>query len=337
MQQPGFWKNPPDRPGFLAKLLSPLSLVWTFFTNRRLKNGPWHRIDIPVICVGNINMGGTGKTPAVIALVEHLKAKGLKPHVVSRGYGGSLSGPVKVVISRHKAAQVGDEPLQIAPFCDTWIAQERHRGAQAAASDGADVVILDDGLQNPSLFKSISFVVVDATIGFGNRRVFPAGPLREDVETGLARADALLLVGAPSRRKAFLENENLARNLPVLESEINVLETGMDWKSGKYLAFAGIAHPEKFFNTLRGLGAKLIRTEPLNDHQPLTPALLKRMEAEAFFQGAQLVTTEKDATRLPEDFRFRVVSLPVRLAFRNVELLDDLLRKAKVGRTAETL
>ncbi|HMO73501.1 MAG TPA: tetraacyldisaccharide 4'-kinase [Paracoccaceae bacterium] len=329
MRPPAFWFLPPGKPALAARLLAPLAGLASAPPPRRVVRPPSHRAGVPVLCLGNLTVGGSGKTPSAIALMEHVSARGLTGAAfLSRGYGGRLAGPVRVDPLRHSAADVGDEPLLLSAFAPTWVARDRAAGARAAEAAGARAIVMDDGFQNPALARDLSIVVVDAATGFGNGRCLPAGPLREPVAAGLARAQALLLIGNPAERAAFAALWS-DLPLPLLEAELRPLPTGMEWAGARVLAFAGIGRPAKFFATLADLGAHVAGAVPLDDHQPLGNALLRRLEAEAAALGAQLVTTEKDAARLPPGWRQRVLTVPVRLAVRDWSPLDAEL--ARIG------
>lgn len=321
MRAPRFWWRAPDRPGLLPRLIAPLGWLYAAGTARRLQQ-PGYAPGIPVICVGNLTAGGAGKTPTVIALIDRLSVRGRKVHVVSRGYGGSLEGPVRVEEARHTAAEVGDEPLLLSAFAPVWVARDRAAGVRAAEAAGAQVIVMDDGFQNPSVKPSFSLVVVDAAKGFGNARCIPAGPLREPVATGLSRADLVLTIGDAAAQSQFDATWGRAIPVPRLTGALLPLQMGMDWKGERLLAFAGIADPSRFFATLRAEGADLVRGEALADHEMLSETLLRRLEAEAAVAGAQLVTTEKDAARLPLHWRPKVLTLVVRLKVNDWSALD---------------
>lgn len=320
MRAPGFWWHAPDRPGLLPRLLAPLGWLYAQGTARRLRRSGYTP-QAPVICVGNLTAGGAGKTPTVIALIEYLTARGRKVHVVSRGYGGQLEGPVRVEEMRHRAEEVGDEPLLLSALAPVWVAKDRAAGVRAAEAAGAQVILMDDGFQSPAVKPALSLVVVDAARGFGNGRCIPAGPLREPIATGLARADLVLTIGddlAQSQFDAIWE----VPGLPRLRGALQPLKMGMGWKGERVLAFAGIADPTRFFATLRAEGADLVRGEALGDHETLSETLLRRLELEATTAGAQLVTTEKDAARLPLQWRAKVLTLVVRLKVEDWSALD---------------
>ncbi|MBM7070144.1 tetraacyldisaccharide 4'-kinase [Actibacterium sp. 188UL27-1] len=325
MPAPAFWNTGPARRSWQAHLLRPLGAIYAGATARRLRKGHPHRADIPVICVGNLNVGGTGKTPTAMALAMAL---GDGVGIVSRGHGGQLTGPVKVDPNQMTAGDVGDEPLLLSAFAQVWIGRARDEAVQLAETDGdLKVIILDDGFQNPFVHKDLSIIVVDAQTGFGNGLCLPAGPLREPVAAGLARADLVLSIGDETAQDRFSETWGNQVTVPRLTGHLAPLQTGMDWTGLPVMAFAGIGRPAKFFQTLRTLGVDLRDTRALEDHQPLTPALMTRLEAEAKAKGAQLVTTEKDAVRLPAEFRPKVLTVPVRLQIHDWDPLQARLTK----------
>lgn len=327
MRAPVFWQRP---PGLLAQVLRPLGAVYAQATARRLAHGARLRPGVPVICVGNLTAGGAGKTPSVIWLLAHLAGREVAAHIISRGHGGSNRAVLRVDEARHSAALTGDEPLLMAAFGPVWVAPDRAAAAKAAVAAGAEALILDDGFQDPALAHDLAVLVADAGRGFGNGLCLPAGPLREPVTKGLARADLLLTLGEAAAQTGFDARwGGQTGAVPRMQGAVRPLQMGMDWQGHRVMAFAGIAYPEKFFATLRNLGADLVHAEPLSDHQPLTPALFQRLEADAARRGAQLVTTEKDAVRLPRDLRRHVLALPVRLEVADPTPLDAAL--ARIG------
>jgi tetraacyldisaccharide 4'-kinase len=330
MRAPRFWFGSPARPGIRARLLAPLGWLYAAGTAHRLRQTGYVP-RVPVICIGNLVAGGAGKTPTTLALAERLTSRGLAVHVVSRGFGGSLAGPVQVDPARHSAAQVGDEPLVLSAMVPVWVARDRAEGVRAAEAAGASVILMDDGFQNPSVTASMSIVVVDAGKGFGNGRCIPAGPLREPVAVGLARADLVLTIGDGPAQERFAALWGRQIRVQMVQAALTPLATGMDWQDSPVLAFAGIADPDRFFATLRGLGAKVLRGEALPDHAPLSETLMRRLEAEANALGAQLVTTEKDAARLPPAWRSRVLTLVVRLQLSDWGPVDAALARLGIA------
>ena len=322
IRTPQFWHQP---RGVLAYSLWPLGWLYGAATAwRQSRASQAHQASCPVICVGNINAGGTGKTPVVIALAEHLKQRGRQVVALSRGYGGRVAMPALVDPKRHGAAKVGDEPLLISAFCPVVVARKRVEGLALALAQNPDVILMDDGFQDPTVRKDFSVVVVNAALGFGNGFCVPAGPLREPLAKGLARADLYLSIGDPAAQRRFAALEPGQAHLRV-EGQIKPLLTGMPWQGLPVLAFAGIAHPEKFFATLRDLGANVLGCEALSDHEPLSLPLMKRLAAKARALNAQLVCTEKDAARLPAQYQRDVLALPVRLEIKDWSKIDNKL------------
>jgi tetraacyldisaccharide 4'-kinase len=281
-----------------------------------------------VVCIGNLTVGGAGKTPMVAALLERLTAGGLSPHVVSRGYGGELTGPHRVEPDRDLHRLVGDEPLLLASFAPVWVANDRAAGVKSAVAAGAELVLLDDGFQNPSVSHDCSILMIDAGAGFGNGRLIPAGPLREPVVPGLRRAEVLVLVGTDSERGTAKNDwPDLAG---AVAARLVPRETGLSLVGEKVVAFAGIGRPGKFFATLKAMGAEIVEAVAFADHYDYPLAVLHRLQRSARSRDAMLVTTEKDAVRLTADFRREVVVVQVNLVPDNWDKIDQYVAQIMV-------
>lgn len=323
MRPPEFWQH----DGAAGRLLAPLGAVYAAAGRWRRRHQRPVDPGVPVVCVGNVTAGGTGKTPAALALAALLAEAGRRVAFVSRGHGGRERGPLGVDPARHDAAAVGDEPLLLAARAPTWIARDRAAGARAAVAAGADAIVLDDGHQNGRLVKRLSLLVVDAGYGIGNGRVHPAGPLREPWHEGLARADALLLVD-PADGEPAAPLPPLPADLPVLQARLEPLPDAMALAGQRVLAFAGIGRPAKFFATLSGLGAEVAAAHAFADHHRFAPEQVMALVEEAHALGALPVTTEKDHVRLPAEARAMVRPVRVELVFRTPDRVADLLARA---------
>lgn len=314
MRPPGFWQAGPGHP--MARLLSPIAALYGLAGARRM-DGPGERGPCPVICLGNFTLGGAGKTPSALAVAAILRDLGASPVFLSRGYGGRLPGPLRVEPAMH-AADVGDEPLLLARAAPAVIARDRPAGAALCRNLGATAIVLDDGLQNPSLAKDLSLAVVDGAAGIGNGRVFPAGPLRVPMERQWPHVGGVILVGDGAAGEAVAA-QALARGLPVHRARL--VPDRADLASQRWLAFAGIGRPGKFFATLEEQGVALAATRSFPDHHPYRESELAALAAEAERLGARLITTEKDAVRLPVTFSAGVEVLKVRLVLAEPEPL----------------
>ena len=315
----------------IRALLTPVSWIWAAVTARRIAGTTPLDVGAAVICIGNLTVGGAGKTPVVRAVAERLRARGRAVHLLSRGYGGRLEGPVRVDPAVHGSADVGDEPLMLARDFPVWVARDRAAGARAAAAAGAQVIVMDDGHQNPSVRKALSIVVVDGeTRGgewpFGDGRVFPAGPMREPLAVGLARADAALILLPADLDAADPELIDALRSRPLLSAHLRPAAAP---PPGPQVGFAGVGKPWKVERALQAAGCDLADFAPFPDHQAYDEATLGRLAGRARQFGAGLVTTEKDWVRLPADWRTRVTPWPVRAEFDDPAALDALL--AAVG------
>jgi tetraacyldisaccharide 4'-kinase len=317
---PTFWAEP---PGILANLLLPIGAAWDSVGRLRQVLSRPYCSPVPVVCIGNLVAGGAGKTPVALAMTSHFAARGIEVHVVTRGYGGRLGGPVRVDLACHDAAAVGDEAMLLAARGPCWVARDRSAGVRAAIAAEAGMVLLDDGFQNPTIAKTLSFVVVDVAYGFGNGRVMPAGPLRESLARGLARADALVLLGDEAEASCVDWNE-IGRGLPVLPAVLAPVN-GDRLAGSRLLAFAGIGRPEKFFATLRKLGAVLVGTRAFPDHHPYRTAEFERLLRDAERARARLVTTAKDIVRVPPPMRAEIEVLEVEIRWPDPAALAGLI------------
>jgi tetraacyldisaccharide 4'-kinase len=329
---PGFWAQNP--PSALARLLQPLGAVAGALAVRRLgRHGT--RAAVPVICVGNPVAGGAGKTPTALAIAALLQAQGESPAFLSRGYGGSLPGPVRVDPAQHRAGEVGDEPLLLAAHAPTIVARSRPAGARLAAGLGASVIVMDDGFQNPWLVKDLSFLVVDAGAGAGNGLCLPAGPLRAPLAAQFARAQALILIGEGAPGDAVAE-EAICAGLPVHRARLVPDAAAVSALQGRrVLAFAGIGRPQKFADSLRDAGIPPVDLVEFPDHHPYTEQDAERLLTRADGEGLQLVTTEKDRARLAGtsgkacgELAARLLTLPVSLVFADAEAVAAQLAGA---------
>jgi len=323
---PRWWYVRDGAPAPITRaLLKPLGWLWAAVTARRIARTTPQDAGVAVICVGNLTVGGAGKTPVVRALLKRLRAKGVEAHGLSRGHGGKLAGPVRVDPALHGAADVGDEPLMLSQDAPAWISRDRVAGARAALDAGATVVVMDDGHQNPSLRKSLSLVVVDGETRddewpFGDGRVFPAGPMREPLKAGMARADAAIILLPADLAEADAELAALLQ--PALVAR---LVADAPPPAGPQVGFAGVGKPWKVERALQTAGCELCDFWPFPDHHAYDEATLRRLAERAAQFGAGLVTTEKDWARLPASWRPRVAAWPVRAVFDDEPALDALL------------
>lgn len=315
MREPGFWR----RSGVRARLLKPVAMAYAAVADTRM-NRKGARADVPVFCIGNLTVGGAGKTPTAIAIARLFLDHGEHPFFLTRGYGGSLKGPLSIQPA-HTAKEVGDETLLLDAIAPTVIARDRVTGAAMAVKGGASVIIMDDGFQNPSLEKDFSLLVIDGDRGIGNGRVFPAGPLRASLSAQLSRADAVLFVGhmGPDAHSIKIRAER--KSLPVLYGRVKADRSVADRLTGhKVLAFSGIGYPDKFFATLESCGIAVRQTRSFADHHRFTKDEAEKLLALAAQENLALITTEKDMARMRDDPALARLTestfvLPVKMTF----------------------
>ncbi|MBQ8784836.1 MAG: tetraacyldisaccharide 4'-kinase [Alphaproteobacteria bacterium] len=314
MRTPCYWKD----KNLVSFLLLPLGSIYAGLTALRIKFKNQKKAEKPVICIGNLTAGGTGKTPTAVSMAQIVKELGYKPMFISRGYGGKLCG-VMVDKNKHTPYDVGDEPLLLAREADVSINHNRALAAQKAIENGADILIMDDGFQNPGLQKDISFLVFDGGIGVGNGYPVPAGPLRENFAKGLKRANAAIIIGE--------DKTNLKEKLgdmPIFYGKMKSCE--LPENCGKLIAFAGIGRPEKFYNSLQELGANVIKTFDFPDHHFYSEKELKELIDMAWKEDADLITTAKDFVKIPQDLQHHFKVLEIEIEWQDKESLRDFIK-----------
>jgi tetraacyldisaccharide 4'-kinase len=329
LRAPEFWWR---KAGAAAALLYPASAIYGAIAARRM-NQPGYRANIPVLCIGNPTLGGAGKTPTAIAIGEWLKREGKRVFFLTRGYGGSEAGPLLADLSKHDASAIGDEAPLLAAVAPTIVARDRKAGAKFAEANGAEILVMDDGFQNPSLAKDFSLLVVDGTKGIGNGLVFPAGPLRAPLQPQLSLAQAMIVIGEgdAGEKSARLAAE---QGLPVFHAELEADPSSVaELKGERVFAFAGIGAPEKFFRSLETAGAIVGATKSFGDHHRYTEAEAAGLLTQAKSGGLALVTTEKDLARMRSDDKLAALceitkTLRVKLALADENGLFAIIRNA---------
>ncbi|MEB3702824.1 Tetraacyldisaccharide 4'-kinase [Candidatus Bealeia paramacronuclearis] len=311
LKAPKFWY---ERPGFLSWALSPLGFIYGIIeAGLGILRHP-EKCELPVISIGNLVMGGSGKTPTTIALVALLKEIGHTPHIITRGYGGKARGPIRVDPKIHAYHEVGDEPLLLAKAAPTWVDHLRVNAARLAKEEGATILLLDDAHQNRKLKKDLSLIVVDGKQKFGNGFVFPSGPLREFFGRGMARAEGIIWVSK--------ENENFSK--PTFHAKLKP-QYEVSLKNSPLIAFSGLGFNQKFLATLKEEGFQVLYFKEFPDHHPYHEKDLEHLLNFAHNKGAKLVTTAKDEVRLPESYRNQLDIINVGIEFENPEELKSWL------------
>lgn len=319
MRAPEFWQT----DGVPARLLDPIGRLYGLAGVVRRRWATQVKAKIPVICIGNLTVGGTGKTPTAIALAHHLLDAGGRPHFLTRGYSGRERGPKRVSPVDHDAADVGDEPLLLARVAPTWVSVDRAKGAALATQTGATHIVMDDGLQNPYLAKDLTFVVIDGAVGFGNQRLMPAGPLREPINEAFSRIDAVIVIG----RDQTGISERLPADIVRLTADFHPAADASRFAGQRVLAFAGIGRPEKFYQTLENLGAEIVETRSFPDHHRFNTLEIDAILERARQFDAACVTTEKDHVRLPLNLKNAVEKLAIDVRFNETDQLRNLLQR----------
>ena len=325
IKTPKFWFKNKNEINPILYTLKPFSKIWEVVTKLRLVNGLWEKMPIPVVCIGNITVGGSGKTPVTMALQLLLKDMGIRACVVSRGYGGKNKYP-HYVTKNDTFCKVGDEPIILSKNGAVIVSKVKKNGILKAYKDGFDMVLLDDGYQNSKINKDLSLVVVDSEVLFGNEFIFPLGPLREPIRSGLSRADAIVLVGNNHKINASkIDSLRTENKIPFLEGCIYRKKESTNNKNKEVLAFSGIAFPDKFFKTLIDMGYKVVKTKVFPDHYPYSLKDMIKLKNYAENYELKLITTEKDIVRIPKRFHEFIEIIQIEFQFKNSNRMKSMI------------
>ncbi len=320
LKTPSFWYG--DKAKALEYALMPLSAMYRLAYEIHQSVSQAEKFDVPILCIGNINAGGTGKTPSALALMDTIRKFSIaqNPFFMSRGYGGGEYGPLFVDPEKHTAWNTGDEPIILAGAAPTIVSGNRAQGILFAMHRRADMILMDDGLQNPHIKKDIKFVVINGDMGFGNGKMLPAGPLREPLKRGLKKADAFILIGEDKRNVRAL----LPADKPLFTATLHPRDHVH--VNRRYVAFAGIGYPEKFYNFLRAHNAEIVETVDFPDHYPYTEEDIQTLNFKAINHAAELITTEKDFIRLPKAPGFHPHVLRIVMEWDDENAVADFLQ-----------
>lgn len=318
---PEFW----SREGIVSQLLLPLTVIYFICKRIFSSHSKPQKFNCKIITVGNPVVGGAGKTPTAIAIYKMLKSlhKGRKICFLSKGYGGVLKGPILADLEKHQASEIGDEPVLLAAKAPVIISKDRLKGVEFADKEGFDIVITDDGLHDDRFGKSLNLAVIDGPYGLGNRLVLPSGPLRDRIDLALRNVENVLIVGEDKKETTEYLKKRVGRKFNILRSDIKV--TSKHDPKGIYLAFAGIARPQKFFDTLNDLKLYTCETVEFPDHHAYSEDDIKYLKEISAQNKAKLITTEKDYVKLPEKFKKEVDCVKIELNFADKKKVEKLL------------
>ena len=318
LKAPKFWYQ--KKNTIYSRSLYFFSLLFRLGTKIRNLINHTNKSPLPIICIGNIVIGGAGKTPVALKVGKMLIKAGYKPHFISKGYAGMIKANT-LVESWHSPASVGDEPLLLSEIAPTWIGINRNHSIKLAHNKGSDCIVMDDGFQNPTIHKDFSIIVINASQGFGNKRVIPAGPLRESIKRGLSRTNLVIIIGG----KTLDLEKSIPSHIPIIYAKFHINNETKIFKGQKITAFAGIAYPEKFFNSLREQGAEIVKKITYPDHHIFVENDLLSLAEIANKTKSILVSTQKDFVRIPKSYRSLINTLDGEIVFENEDLIKEIL------------